>query len=97
MATSSQHPFSAGDRVVYRDREVPWNPLAGEVVDVNDHAVLVRYDDHPASAVPGRIAVEQVTDVLRFERDDARLDVPAPTPGYWTGPNAWWRKLGSAR
>lgn len=84
MPPPAAHPFSVGDRVVYRDPEDPRNPLIGEVVEVTGHAVSVRYDDHPPTARPGLIAVEHVAEVLRPEETDALTRAPY-RPGYWTG------------
>jgi hypothetical protein len=82
MLSPSLQPFSVGDRVVYRDPQAPRNPLAGEVIEVTEHAVSVRYDAYPATASPGVIAAEQAADVLRWEQVDG-LTRPQHRPDYW--------------
>ena len=79
MANSAMQPFSVGDRVVYRDPQNPRNPLAGEVVEVTEYALAVRYDAYPSTAHPGRIAVEQAADVLRWEDVDQLSLARVPT------------------
>lgn len=63
-------PFSIGDRVEYRDPESPRDPLTGEVVDVTEHAISVRYDAHPHA--PGLLGLEAARTALRHEQDVPR-------------------------